>query len=237
MTVDKSGQRIRRMFGAIAPKYDRMNHLLSFNVDRYWRRRTVRAVRPDHSAPILDVCTGTGDLALAFWRYTRGAVAITGTDFCPEMLAIGRAKAARLGAADRVEFIEADTQALPFENDTFQVVSVAFGLRNVADTDQGLAEMTRVCRPGGRVAVLEFSMPRRQPIKGLYGFYFRHILPRIGQWLAANDDDAYEYLPDSVSQFPEGEALVQRMRQAGLRDAQFTPLVFGIATLYVGIKP
>ncbi len=225
------------MFGAIAPKYDRMNHLLSFNVDRYWRRRTVRAVQPDGTAPILDVCTGTGDLALAFWRYTRGACPVFGTDFCPEMLAIGRAKGRRLGAEDCVEFIEADTQQLPFEANMFQVVSVAFGLRNVADTDQGLAEMTRVCRPGGRVAVLEFSMPRRQPMKMSYGFYFRHILPRLGQWLAANEHSAYDYLPASVSQFPEGEALVQRMQQAGLHDVRYDPLAFGIATLYVGIKP
>lgn len=236
MTVDKSGQRIRQMFGAIAPKYDRMNHLLSLNVDRYWRWRTVRAVHPDGSAPILDVCTGTGDLAIAFWHHTRGTVPVVGTDFCPEMLEIGRAKALRHGAEGRVQFVEADTQQLPFEADSFQVVSVAFGLRNVADTDRGLAEMVRVAQPGGRVAVLEFSMPRRQPMKAVYGVYFRSILPRLGRWLASNDHAAYDYLPASVSQFPEGEALVRRMQQAGLHDVCYHPLAFGIATLYIGIK-
>lgn len=235
-TVDKSGHRIRRMFGAIAPKYDRMNHVLSLNVDRYWRWRTVRAAAPTGPHPILDVCTGTGDLALAFWKRTGGAVPIVATDFCPEMLDIGRRKATAAGAAEQVRFLEADTQELPFDANTFQAVTVAFGLRNVADTDRGLAEMARVCRPGGRVLVLEFSMPRRQPMKALYGLYFRHVLPRLGQWLAANEHAAYDYLPESVSQFPEGEALVARMRAAGLHDVAYSVLAFGIATLYVGHK-
>ncbi len=236
MNVDKSNQRVRRMFGEIAPTYDRMNHLLSMNVDRYWRWRTVRQVKPEGSDPILDLCTGTGDLALAFYKKTGGETPIIGADFCREMLAVGEQKKLRAGINGQLTFVEADAQQLPFEDERFQIVSVAFGLRNVADTDLGLREMVRVCRPGGRVAVLEFSMPTRQPVKAAYGWYFRNVLPRIGQLLARNRSSAYNYLPESVGDFPSGEALASRMRDAGLSQARFYPLTMGIATLYVGTK-
>jgi demethylmenaquinone methyltransferase/2-methoxy-6-polyprenyl-1,4-benzoquinol methylase len=236
MTVDKSNRRVRQMFGAIAPKYDRMNHLLSMNIDRYWRWRTVRILKPEGNDPVLDVCTGTGDLALAFAKSTGGQTPVVAADFCPEMLEIGQQKLQRSRQKKGVEFVEADAQSLPFAADTFQVVSVAFGLRNVADADQGLREMTRVCRPHGRVAVLEFSMPGRQPIKAIYRWYFRHILPRLGQWLARNDHEAYNYLPESVGHFPSGPALVDRMEAAGLAHVTLYPLTMGIATLYVGVK-
>lgn len=239
MTIDKSDTRVRRMFGEIAGRYDFLNHLLSLNTDRYWRWQTVRKVPPRGERPILDVCSGTGDLALAYNRAAKQAklnVAITAADFCPEMLAIGRDKARKLEAT-RIEFIEADTQRLPFPAAHFQIVCVAFGLRNVADTDRGLTEMARVCAPGGRVAVLEFSMPERQPLRGAYGFYFRNVLPRVGQWVSRNGSSAYEYLPASVGEFPQGEQLAQRMQASGLVNVTFTPLTFGVATLYVGIKP
>ena len=125
---------------------------------------------------------------------------------------------------------------MPFADNHFQIVSVAFGLRNVTDSDRGLREMLRVCRPGGRIAVLEFSMPRWQPFKFLYGVYFRHVLPRIGQALARNRHDAYNYLPDSVGEFPSGESLAQRMRAAGASQVHHYPLSLGVATLYVGTK-
>lgn len=236
MAIDKSGNRVRQMFAEIADNYDRMNHLLSMNVDKYWRWRTVKIVPPTGDSPILDVCTGTGDLALAYYKSAQGKVQVEATDFCPEMLAIGEQKKTKRGINGQLRFQEADTQQLPFEDDQFQIVSVAFGLRNVADTDLGLKEMTRVCRPGGKVAVLEFSQPGRQPFKGFYQFYFKHILPRIGQTLAKNKQDAYKYLPESVGEFPHGEALAERMRQAGLREVFFRPLTFGVATLYVGTK-
>lgn len=236
MSLDKSGTRVRKMFGEIAPKYDRMNHLLSMNVDHYWRWRTTRIVRPQGEAPILDICTGTGDLAFAFQKRSQGQVPIVATDFCPEMLAVGEAKRRKMRFNGSFSFIEADAQELPFEDDHFQIVSVAFGLRNVADTDQGLREMTRVCRPGGKVAILEFSMPQRQPFKACYGWYFRRVLPRIGQLLARNNEDAYKYLPASVGDFPMGDELTQRMLTAGMSQAIFYPLTFGIATLYVGTK-
>jgi demethylmenaquinone methyltransferase/2-methoxy-6-polyprenyl-1,4-benzoquinol methylase len=224
------------MFGRVAPRYDFLNHLLSLGIDKWWRRKTVQRVSPRGDRPILDVCTGTGDLALAYDRAAGGRLQIIAADFCHEMLAIGRSKAQKAGAAERVTFVEADAQALPMSDDTFQIVCVAFGLRNVADTDRGLAEMFRVCAPGGRVAVLEFSTPTWQPFKGFYGWYFRHVLPRIGRLVARESGDAYSYLPSSVGEFPQGEALAARMRTAGLVDVRCYPLTFGVATLYVGEK-
>ena len=234
--VDKSGKRVRQMFGEIAGRYDLLNHLLSLNVDRYWRRYTVRTVAPRGDAPILDLCTGTGDLALAYLRASAGAAPIVAADFCLPMLVIGKQKSEQAEHREQITFIEADAQALPLPDDHFQIVSVAFGLRNVADTDRGLREMTRVCRPGGTVAVLEFSQPTWQPFRAVYGWYFRHVLPRIGQALARNRLDAYEYLPESVGEFPSGRALCEKLERAGLREVRFQPLTFGIATLYTGVK-
>jgi demethylmenaquinone methyltransferase/2-methoxy-6-polyprenyl-1,4-benzoquinol methylase len=234
--IDKSGERVQRMFGEIAPHYDRMNHLLSLNIDRYWRWRTVRKLAPQPGEPILDVCTGTGDLAIAFQRATKGRSEIIAADFCRPMLEIGRRKQAAAGIGEELSFIEADAMNLPLPDERFGIVSVAFGLRNIADTDRGLAEMTRVCRPGGKVAILEFSTPRWQPLRGIYLLYFRHVLPRVGQWLARNQSDAYEYLPATVAQFPDGEALAERMRGVGLKNIKYWPLTLGIATLYIGRK-
>jgi len=244
-SLDKSEQRIRRMFGEISPRYDFLNHFLSAGVDHYWRWRTVRTVPPQGTAPILDVCTGTGDLAIRYWKVSRGRVTVVGSDFTHEMLSIARDKFAKLSAKQQPEsddsgpitFVEADTQRLPFADNQFQIVSVAFGLRNVTDTARGLGEMIRVCRPGGKVVVLEFSMPKPALLRGLYKFYFRHLLPRIGQLLARNRESAYNYLPQSVAEFPQHEALVEIMQHAGLEAVRYKPLTLGIATLYWGTKP
>lgn len=237
--LDKREVRIRRMFGQIAPWYDLLNHTLSLNIDRRWRATTARRVPPGPAAdgPILDVCTGTGDLALTYDRAAGGTVSIVGADFCHEMLRRAVAKAQAAGAADRVRFIEADAQALPFPADTFQLVTVAFGLRNVTDPDAGLAEMVRVARPGGRVAILEFSRPRHWLFGRLYRGYFRYLLPLIGQLVSRNRERAYRYLPESVLAFPDGEELAARLRSHGLERVSYEPLTFGIATLYVGYKP
>lgn len=237
MNVDKSGNRVRRMFGEIAGRYDFLNHFLSGGTDIYWRWRTVRLVRPEGPAPVLDVCTGTGDLAFAWER--KSDAAVVGTDFTHEMLAIANQKRNRRRQPDDREaatFLEADTQELPFPDNTFQIVSVAFGLRNVSDTHRGLREMTRVCLPGGRVVVLEFSVPRNRVFGAVYAWYFRNILPRIGQLLARNSQAAYDYLPASVSEFPHGQALADIMAECGLTDVRFKPLTFGIATVYYGTK-
>lgn len=235
--VDKSGDRVKRMFSEIAPRYDLMNHVLSMNVDHYWRWWTVRKVQPNLTDPILDLCTGTGDLAFAFYNYTQGKVPITGADFCPEMLTFGEQKRDRRKIpAERIRFMEADAQALPFGDNTFQVVSVAFGLRNVADTDRGLKEMLRVLKPGGKLAVLEFSIPTWQPFRSIYLWYFKNVLPRIGHMFARNDSFAYKYLPESVGEFPFGQALADRITNCGFQSASYYPLTGGIATLYVATK-
>lgn len=236
MSIDKSNQRVQRMFGEIAGRYDFLNHLLSFNVDRYWRWRTVRTAPARQAGPVLDLCTGTGDLAIAYARQVGPQVQVLGSDFCHEMVVRGEAKR-QAASIENLRFLEADSQQLPFPDDTFQLVSVAFGLRNIADTDRGLREMARVCQPGGRVVVLEFSLPRWQPFRMIYGWYFRKVLPRLGQWLARNRFDAYNYLPATVSEFPEREALVERMVAAGLEDVSYRSLTMGVATLYVGTKP
>ena len=233
--LDKSNERVRDMFRQIAPRYDLMNHLLSLNIDKYWRRKTVDRLRIEGTRPILDVCTGTGDLALAISQRAGTNTPVLASDFCHEMLDIGRRKGSQMPSTN-VQFVEADAQQLPFENDQFQVVTVAFGLRNVADTDRGLSEMVRVCSPGGQVVVLEFSQPTVVGLKQAYQLYFRNVLPKIGQWMAKNDRSAYSYLPESVSHFPCGESLAQRMRHAGLRDVHFKPMTFGVATFYEGTK-
>ena len=236
LKVDKTGSRVQRMFGEIAPKYDRMNRVLSMNIDRRWRKKTVRIVSPVGDTPILDVCTGTADLAFAWCKRVKGNVDVVGTDFCREMLEIGNQKKQRHKFGNRLELLEADTLHLPFDNETFQIVSVGFGLRNVQDTDAGLREMTRVCKRGGKVAVLEFSHPQWQPFKSMYGFYMRRILPGIGRTSAKYSEDAYKYLPDSVLEFPSGSALVERMESAGLTDVKMHSFTLGVVTLYVGTR-
>ena len=242
MVVDKSGSRVRSMFGEIANRYDTMNHVLSGGTDYYWRRVAVKKATIDGNDPILDVCTGTGDLALAYWRRGRGKVPVVGTDFTHEMLEIANEKLARQskknldGQPAPLQFLEADTMQLPFADDQFQLVTVAFGLRNVAETQSGLNEMTRVCKPGGRVVVLEFSLPTSRLIRSVYCWYFRNILPRIGHWFTRNSHCAYEYLPQSVAEFPQGEALADMMKTAGMDLVTYHPLTFGIATLYIGRK-
>ena len=239
--VDKSAVRVREMFRQIAPNYDRMNHVLSLNLDRYWRKRTVAAFPWDESElselPFLDMCTGTGDLAIALrHEATRRGQSrqILASDFCGSMLRIAADKSVNSGD---IHYLEADSMALPMDDGVFAAVSVAFGLRNIVDTDAGIREMVRVCAPGGTVLILEFSRPRMVGIRQGYHLYFKYVLPRIGQAFAKNDKSAYEYLPASVSQFPDYEALVNRMTDAGLVDCTYHPMTFGTTTLYVGHRP
>jgi demethylmenaquinone methyltransferase/2-methoxy-6-polyprenyl-1,4-benzoquinol methylase len=225
------------MFGEISPRYDFLNHFLSGGTDYYWRWRTVRSAAPVGELPVLDVCTGTGDLAVAYWRRGKGRIRVVGADFTHEMLTLARHKTASFGGdSAAIEFVEADAQRLPFADDQFQIVSVAFGLRNVTNTLEGLREMARVCAPGGRVVVLEFSLPQNRVIGAAYRWYFRNVLPRIGQLLSGNRQAAYQYLPDSVSEFPCGARLAAMMNSCGLDRVTWKPLTFGIATLYVGTK-
>lgn len=235
--VDKDGQRVREMFSQIAPRYDFMNHFLSLGIDIRWRKRVLKELRLDGDLPILDCCTGTGDLALMLSKRVAGRVEVVGSDFCAPMLAIAQEKHQRQIPDAPVKFLEADSQDLPFPDQSFQAVTVAFGLRNVQDTRLGLREMLRVCAAGGQVCVLEFSKPTMPVFKQMYEAYFRTILPRIGQTFAKNNRDAYEYLPNSVAEFPSGQALVDLMEQAGLSNVKTTSLTCGIATIYLGDRP
>jgi demethylmenaquinone methyltransferase/2-methoxy-6-polyprenyl-1,4-benzoquinol methylase len=234
--VDKSQRRVRAMFASIARRYDLLNHLLSLNIDRSWRRFTARMVPPEPGIPVLDCCTGTADLALAYDTAGRGRSPILGADFCRPMLERGREKVRRAGASGRIALVEGDAQHLPFAAETFGVVTVAFGLRNVADTARGIDEMIRVARPGGTIAILEFSRPRGAILGRLYLAFFRRILPRVGQALAPNALGAYDYLPTSVLQFPDGQQMLDLLASRGLTDLRQYPRTFGIATLYVGTK-
>lgn len=224
------------MFSAIANRYDPLNHALSLNIDRRWRAFAAQAVCPPPGAPILDCCTGTADLAIALDRQSRGANPIFGVDFTPELLRIGQAKVRKLSAQGRIRLAQGDAMRLPFSNDVFETVTVAFGLRNVADTIQGLDELIRVARPGGKVAILEFSKPTAPILRQFYWLFFQRILPKIGQTVAPNAHSAYEYLPQSVAEFPDGQAMLDLMAKRGLTDLQRFPLTAGIASLYVGTK-
>ena len=235
--IDKSDQRVRRMFASIAQRYDLLNHLLSLNIDRSWRRFTTRKVPPQPGVPVLDCCTGTADLALAYDRAAQGLARVIGSDFCREMLLLGEGKVRKHGATGRVVLIEGDTQRLPVPSDTFGVVSVAFGLRNVRDTVRGIDEMIRTARPQGKVAILEFSRPRGRFLGRIYLAFFRHVLPRLGQAIAPNQDQAYHYLPRTALSFPDGQDMINLLGSRGLIELRMYPLTLGIATLYVGTKP
>ncbi|MFM8892685.1 MAG: bifunctional demethylmenaquinone methyltransferase/2-methoxy-6-polyprenyl-1,4-benzoquinol methylase UbiE [Planctomycetia bacterium] len=232
--VDKSGSRVRGMFAEIAPRYDLVNRMLSGGIDVWWRHVTVSRAPPPTRGAVLDLCTGTGDLALAYRAKSGTDVRIVASDFCRPMLDRGVEKGARTGAA--IEWVEADAMDLPFPAATFDLVTVAFGLRNIADTSRGLAEMARVCRPGGRLAILEFSLPKNTLVRSGYLWYFRHVLPRLGNAVARTRSDAYTYLNQSVEAFPEGDALAALIRDAGFERVEMVPLSFGIATLTIATR-
>ena len=214
------------MFGAAAPRYDLLNHLLSGALDFVWRRAAAREIRDASGEPVLDLCCGTGDQAVTLEKHGRRVVA---ADFCIPMLALARPKGIeRLAAGDAL--------SLPFPDDTFSAATVSFGLRNVVDLDEALAEIARVLVPGGKLVVLECTLPRRQPVKGLYRFYFERVLPKVGSLLSPNGS-AYSYLPASVREFPEREAFTARMLASGFSSAGFRDLSLGAICMYSGRTP
>jgi demethylmenaquinone methyltransferase/2-methoxy-6-polyprenyl-1,4-benzoquinol methylase len=228
-------EQVRAIFGAIAHRYDFLNHLLSLNIDKRWRRFTVKRIvaqlgRTDFQA--LDLACGTGDLTAALRCATEGRV--VGMDFCHPMLVVGMQKAARKFQRSYL-LLEADALRLPLRAECFDAVSIAFGLRNLEDFDGGLREMFRVLRRGGVVAILEFSRPRAPILRRLYQFYFTKILPRVGDALSGVSGP-YSYLPDSVSQFPSPDELKRQMEAAGFRNVEYYPLNGGIAVLHMGSK-
>jgi len=224
------------MFGAIAPRYDWINHILSFGIHHSWRKHAARKLVHQQTidGDILDVCCGTGDLSLAFVKQQQRCGIERGNygiDFSPEMVEIAQKKAKNNPG---LQFSVGDALDLPFESNRFAVVAVAFGLRNVCDPQRGLAEMVRVCKLGGTVAVLDFSMPTLPILRSLYRFYFRSVLPRIGQWISRNQDQAYNYFTESVFQFDRPVQLAERLRQLGIVDVRTKPMTSGIVTLVWG---
>jgi demethylmenaquinone methyltransferase/2-methoxy-6-polyprenyl-1,4-benzoquinol methylase len=222
---------VRGMFTAIAPRYDLLNHLLSLNVDRRWRRQAVKLLNWERKPTglYLDLCAGTLDLAAMLAHAPGFAGQIIGADFVLPMLQRGRHKAAA------VVPLNADALDLPFGSEVFDGATVGFGVRNLADLDQGLRESARVLKPGARLVVLEFTTPARQPLKALYLMYFRRVLPMIGR-LVSKHTTAYSYLPESVLNFPAPDALAARMRNAGFTDVQYQTLFGGICALHRGTK-
>lgn len=237
-TVDKSGRKVQGMFASIAHRYDFLNHLLSANIDKIWRSQTTRLAPPPAAGEVIvDCCTGTGDLAVAYDRKSGGSNPIIATDFCRPMLVRTLPKLKKIKAQGHVAVVESDAQYLPLPSDFAGLTTVAFGLRNIASTVQGLDELIRITKPEGRVAILEFSRPTGMILGPIYLAFFRRILPRVGQAIAPNDADAYAYLPASVLEFPDGQAMLDLMAQRGLIECWRKPMTFGIATLYVGTKP
>jgi demethylmenaquinone methyltransferase / 2-methoxy-6-polyprenyl-1,4-benzoquinol methylase len=233
----EAAARIREMFGRIAPRYDLLNHLLSLDVDKVWRRRVAkrfRAVLQDPAARVLDLCCGTGDLALAFRKEAPMGAEIIGSDFVPEMLVRARAKAAAFGAG--VTFVEGDALSLPFGDGTFDLVSCSFGFRNLANYERGIVEIRRVLKPGGTAAILEFAEPEGKLFGGVYRFYFRRVLPCLGG-LISGSASAYTYLPSSVSKFPSPEALQGQFERAGFSGVRYERWTGGIVALHTAVKP
>jgi len=234
-TIEDKREFVRAMFTGIAPRYDLMNRLLSLDRDRRWRRFSARVANVPDGARVLDVCCGTGELALAMARAARD-VTVIGVDFVGEMLRIGHRKVVGTRAARAFIPVLGDALALSFPSDTFDVVCVGFGVRNVASLKTGVAEMVRVAKPGGRVVILEFSEPRGRILKTLYMFYFRRLLPRIGNALSGTRMGAYTYLPASVLEFPDVERLADVMRECGLVGVEYHWRTLGIVAVHVGRK-
>lgn len=230
--LSEKGRGIREMFDAIAPRYDLLNRLLSFGIDRRWRRLAVAQLRIPAGGMVLDIATGTGDVALEIAARTAETVRIIGDDFTQGMLVRGREKIERSPWRKRIFLVNAPCEALPHPDACFDGVTIAFGIRNVVDRAAGLREMHRVLRPGGRVVILEFSNPRSHFFKTVYYFYFRRLLPLIGGLLSQRS--AYRYLPDSVLEFPEREVFKGMMAEAGFTGLSHFDLTFGIAAIYVG---
>ncbi len=225
---------VRAMFSGIASKYDLLNHVLSVNIDKRWRRlvrEKLAGVLANENAVVLDVACGTGDLSLELQKHAKAK--IIGTDFCRPMLAIAKGKTAKLDYA--IPYIEADAMQLSFADESFDALTIAFGLRNLSNFADGLNELRRVLKRGGKIAVLEFSTPLVPGFRGLFNLYFTQILPRIGGAVSGSRG-AYEYLPDSVSKFPDQKNLVEMMRKAGFEDVEYKNLTGGIAAIHTGTK-
>jgi demethylmenaquinone methyltransferase/2-methoxy-6-polyprenyl-1,4-benzoquinol methylase len=230
--TSKQPARIAGMFDAIAPRYDALNHLLSAGLDRGWRRRAVAALGLTGHERVLDICTGTADLAIEAVRTPGAARDVVGVDFAGEMLRLGLDKLRQMQLDSRVRLVRGDATKIPLPDGSCDAALVGFGIRNVMDPAAACREVARIVRPGGRFAVLEFGTPSLPGLRGLYGWYFRAVLPRIGR-LISKHGDAYSYLPASVAQFPPPAAFMDLMRSAGFRSVRHQRLTFGVVSLFV----
>jgi demethylmenaquinone methyltransferase/2-methoxy-6-polyprenyl-1,4-benzoquinol methylase len=227
-------QQVSKMFNNISGKYDFLNHFLSAGIDRRWRKKAISKLKDINPKQLLDVATGTGDLALEAHKQLKPEK-IIGIDIAVKMLEIGRTKLKRKGLTEIITFEEGDSENLPFEDNSFDAVIVAFGVRNFANVEKGLQEMIRVLRPEGKCVILEFSKPKVFPIKQLYNFYFSSILPGIGR-ITSKDKKAYSYLYESVQAFPEGKDFEQLLQKLGLNQTSCEALTMGICSIYTGTK-
>jgi demethylmenaquinone methyltransferase/2-methoxy-6-polyprenyl-1,4-benzoquinol methylase len=231
--TDKT-QQVEQMFDNIASTYDTLNHRLSWNIDRYWRRKAIRKLQPFAPKEVLDIATGTGDFAIQTCRFLP-SVSIKGVDISEGMMAVGRKKVELMGLQERISFERQDCTALTFDDNSYDAVIAAFGIRNFADLDKGLREMCRVLRPGGHLCILELTQPVAFPVRQLFQLYSHTVLPLYGR-LISKDSEAYTYLTKTIEAFPQGERMVGILQQAGFRQAQFQRLTFGICTLYFATK-
>lgn len=226
-------QQVEEMFDNISERYDFLNHLLSMNIDKGWRKKVVKLASKEKPKVILDVATGTADLAIALSKLHPEK--ITGVDISNGMLDVGRQKIAKKNLSQIITLKQADSEDLPFNDNQFDAITVAFGVRNFENLEKGLSEMHRVLKPGGRLLVLEFSQPQKFPFKQLYGFYFKNILPGLGK-LVSKDSSAYTYLPESVGAFPYGDKFIGILRKISFSSNSAYPVTFGIATIYESVK-
>lgn len=225
---------IRDMFDHIAPRYDMLNHVLSLGIDRGWRRKTVRMVRKQNPSKILDLATGTGDMAISLAKKCKDAV-VTGADLSENMLKIAKEKVAAKKMTDRIELLVAEAENLPFEDGVFDTVTIAFGIRNFHNIPQSLKEIHRILKPGGKLYILEFSVPRSKIFGFIYRFYFHKVLPFVGG-LVSKDKNAYKYLPDSVDEFPSSEKFSEMVLLSGFEECRMRSLSAGISYIYTGVK-
>jgi len=230
---DKATQ-VEQMFDHIAPTYDKLNHRLSWDIDKGWRRRAIRQLEPHRPVRLLDIATGTGDFAILAARMLPG-VSVTGADISEGMMEIGRKKVARLGLQRQISFEKQDCLHLTYADGTFDAVTAAFGIRNFASLDQGLAEMCRVLKKGGHLSIVELTTPVAFPMKQLFHVYSHTILPVYGR-LVSRDDSAYNYLTRTIEAFPQGEVMTGILCKAGFSEASFRRLTFGICTMYFATK-
>jgi demethylmenaquinone methyltransferase/2-methoxy-6-polyprenyl-1,4-benzoquinol methylase len=226
-------EQVAKMFDNISRNYDFLNHFLSLGIDKGWRRKAISLLKPVAPREMLDVATGTGDFALAALKLNPDR--ITGVDISEGMLEIGRKKISKQGLSDRIVLLTGDSENLPFPENKFDAVTVAFGVRNFENLEKGLSEILRVMKPGATLVILEFSKPSRFPFKQLYHFYFKFILPLIGR-VVSKDKSAYTYLPESVQAFPDGSRFESILRELGFKNTTCTSLTFGISSIYTGQK-